>query len=308
MNDGTASVAAGGGVAPYNVLWSDSQTSTTASGLAGGSYVVVVTDANGCQSTETVEVTSTSNLEIALVNAQDVDCFGAESGMVEIMVSGGNPSYSVVWSDGQTGLQASGLSAGTISVTVTDADGCESTGSMLIEQPAELGLDIISIQPDSCDLNVGSITLEPYGGVGPYAIEWTDQDSQDGATLAEVRHGDYLAEVTDANQCVAQRTATIPELDCIGVTSLEEPEAPVFGIYPNPVSQGQITVTLETAQEKATPLTLLDITGKVVDRELILAGQTRLIWNLDAIHSTGVYLLRADFGETLTTERISVIY
>ena len=58
-NDGTASVTASGGTAPYSYLWTPSgQTGANATGLAAGTYTVEVTDANGCTETTQVQVGS----------------------------------------------------------------------------------------------------------------------------------------------------------------------------------------------------------------------------------------------------------
>ena len=69
--DGSASVTAIGGTSPYTVLWSDGQTTQTATGLVAGTYTATVTDANGCVSIITVEVpdkTAIEELEFVLDN------------------------------------------------------------------------------------------------------------------------------------------------------------------------------------------------------------------------------------------------
>jgi hypothetical protein len=58
-NDGTASVTASGGTAPYSYLWTPSgQTGANATGLAAGTYNLNVTDANGCTESTQVQVGS----------------------------------------------------------------------------------------------------------------------------------------------------------------------------------------------------------------------------------------------------------
>jgi hypothetical protein len=71
-NDGTATVSVNsGGVAPYSFMWSNGQTNALASQLISGTYIVTVTDANGC--------TATAN---AFVNEPAPICFGFVSGHV----------------------------------------------------------------------------------------------------------------------------------------------------------------------------------------------------------------------------------
>lgn len=62
-NDGTATVNASGGTAPYTYAWSPAGgTGATANGLAPGTYTVTVTDNNGCTQTATVTVAAASGL------------------------------------------------------------------------------------------------------------------------------------------------------------------------------------------------------------------------------------------------------
>ncbi|WP_198944476.1 SprB repeat-containing protein, partial [Robiginitalea sediminis] len=48
-SDGSATVSAQGGTAPYTYLWDNGETTPTAVGLTVGAHTVMVTDANGCQ-------------------------------------------------------------------------------------------------------------------------------------------------------------------------------------------------------------------------------------------------------------------
>ncbi|MBK9336168.1 MAG: lamin tail domain-containing protein [Lewinellaceae bacterium] len=118
-SDGTATANVSGGTAPYSYLWSNGQTTVTAINLTAGTYTVTATDDNGCLATAMATVNQPPAL-IASTSKTDVSCPGGSNGTATVMASGGTPPYSYLWSNGQTTATATGLSAGTYTVTVTD--------------------------------------------------------------------------------------------------------------------------------------------------------------------------------------------
>ncbi|MCO6497505.1 MAG: SprB repeat-containing protein [Chitinophagaceae bacterium] len=142
---GTIDITASGGVAPYTYAWTGTgvnPTSEDQSGLAAGTYTVVVTDANGC-STSTLTVTLTepaSPVTVALTSQTNVLCYGASTGTIDITASGGVAPYTYAWTGtgvNPTSEDQSGLAAGTYTVVVTDANGCStSTLTVTITEPA----------------------------------------------------------------------------------------------------------------------------------------------------------------------------
>jgi len=120
---GTASVTAGGGTLPYSYSWTPGgQTSATITGLSSGTYTVTVTDSSGtCSQTASV-IIGASNLAIALSSP------GSCSGVLTANASGGTTPYTYLWAPGgQTTATVTGLSTGSYSITVTDANGCHIT-------------------------------------------------------------------------------------------------------------------------------------------------------------------------------------
>ena len=125
----------------YSYLWSDGQTTSTASNLTAGTYNVTITDQKGC-----FKDTSVTVLEPALVSVdtsfQDsVSCNGLFDGSASILGAGGNGIYSYLWSDGQTTATASNLTAGTYNVKITDKNGCFKDTSVTVLEPAALSVD-----------------------------------------------------------------------------------------------------------------------------------------------------------------------
>lgn len=213
-NDGTATVVASGGTAPYTYLWNDfsGQTGSTASGLIAGTYSVTVTDANGCTTSGTVVITEPTLLQ-ATVAGVNVKCFGGNDGSATVSVSGGTLPYAFQWNDvaAQTTQTASGLKAGTYQVTVTDGNGCTRTASVTITEPPLLTASIDGGNVKCFGGNDGTATVNVSGGVTPYSYLWDDPSGQTSATASNLLPGTYHATVTDANGCITTATITITQ-------------------------------------------------------------------------------------------------
>jgi hypothetical protein len=205
--DGSACAVATGGVAPYSFVWSNIQTTSCATGLGVGNYMVSATDANGCMAVEMSAITNTSGISVSLSSQVNILCFGSASGSACVGVSGGVAPYSFVWSDGQTSSCATGLVAGSYTVTVTDANNCIAVLNRILTQPAQ-PLQVVINQ--NCQQQAGnySATAVATGGTMPYSYVWNT-----GQTTAQVTGlllGNVVTvSVSDNNSCQAQHTITI---------------------------------------------------------------------------------------------------
>ncbi|WP_374440384.1 SprB repeat-containing protein, partial [Epilithonimonas sp.] len=123
-SNGTATVSASGGTAPYTYSWSPTGgTAATATGLAAGTYTVTVTDAVNNTKTQSFTITEPTALVANAVSQTNVACNGAATGAATVSASGGTGPYTYSWSpSGGTAATATGLSAGTYTVTITDAN------------------------------------------------------------------------------------------------------------------------------------------------------------------------------------------
>ena len=208
--DGSATASATGGTSPYTFLWSNGATTANATGLAAGTYTVTATDANGCDDTETITITEPTPLVAAIALGSNVLCNGNNDGSATASATGGTAPYTFAWSNGATTANATGLAAGTYTVTVTDANLCDDTETITITEPTLLVAAIALGNNVLCNGgNTGSATASATGGTSPYTFAWSN-----GATTANVTGlaaGTYTVTVTDANLCTDTETITITE-------------------------------------------------------------------------------------------------
>lgn len=200
-NDGSATVVASGGTAPYTYSWSPSGgTGATTTPVGQGSYTVTVTDANSCQANATVFVGGVNAPALTVVNTQNASCFGSADGSAEVSASGGVAPYTYSWSpSGGTGTTASNLTAGTYTVTVTDDAGCTAQTQVVITQPGAVSVTE-NVVPATCGAADGEISLTVSGGTGGYTFDWTPNVSTTN-TASGLPVGTYNIVVTDALGC-----------------------------------------------------------------------------------------------------------
>ncbi len=206
---GSATVGVTGGTAPYSYAWDTTppQDGATATDLPAGTWTVTVTDANGCTTTATATISGpVSPLQVSATVTSDVLCYNGSEGSASALATGGTGPYTYTWDTApvQNGPTASGLTAGTWTVTATDANGCTSSAGVTIDGiDLELEAWVETYTNISCfGSEDGSITITILGGSGSYSVIWDTDPPQSGPTATGLAPGNYLATVTDNNGCV----------------------------------------------------------------------------------------------------------
>ncbi len=146
-------------------------------------------------------------------------CFGNANGSIEVMVDGGEEPYTYEWSNGSMTWNPSGLSAGMYMVTITDANGCTTGASFMLDQPDSLVIALVT-DTVTCALNDGAANLTVTGGTQAYNYSWTGPNSftSTNEDLAGLNAGSYVVTVEDANGCAATESFTLLMPDCPGIT------------------------------------------------------------------------------------------
>ncbi len=207
-----------GGTPPYTYSWNNGlYTTQDISGLAAGTFTVLIADFNGCTKRDTSVFTIyqniATNIVATLYNGFHVKCFGGADGEVVLDVTGGLPPYTYLWNDPANSTVDSiwGLDPGiTYTVTVTDANGCIRLDSI----PLNLIPPPFSITTSSQNVlcagdNNGSVAVVPVGGIPPYVYFWNGDTSVLNTPLTNLPPGQYIAYVFDANFCLKIDTEII---------------------------------------------------------------------------------------------------
>jgi gliding motility-associated-like protein len=212
---GSITVEGTGGVGPYTYLW-DAQTGNaitpTVSNLCPDLYSVTVTDFNGCTAAMNVELTDTSDVEIIVIDSVMVTCYGLCNGSVTIDVTGGTPAYTYEWNTvpAQTLPAVTDLCAGTVQVTVTDANICSRVREFIITQPDSLYITLIDSQSVSCyGDNNGLLNIDIDGGTPVYDVLWSNSSTTQ--LITGLAGGTFTVTVTDQNGCQDSLEATLTE-------------------------------------------------------------------------------------------------
>ncbi|RMF02017.1 MAG: PKD domain-containing protein, partial [Bacteroidetes bacterium] len=143
------------------------QSTATATNLGAGAYSVTVTDAVGCQATDTLILTEPAPIDLSYVATHN-PCFADALGTLSVVASGGSPSYSYLWSTGQQSSQLTQLPAGAYALTVTDSEGCEAELNVSISEPAELSAKALPTHISCFGRRDGMIDIIPEGGTPPF--------------------------------------------------------------------------------------------------------------------------------------------
>ena len=224
-----------GGVSSYQYSWYHLDDPTTVLGTAislenimAGSYGVKVIDNNKIEATGEVTITQPNKL---VVNSTVIDvlCFGAQTGSISTIVTGGTGDYTYVWNNGKNTSSVSDLFTGTYTVTVTDANNCSITKEYTVGQPeAPLSINNATItKPLGFGLSNGSIDITVSGGVPSYSYVWYDANNmvlpETSSILANISAGTYKVKATDAHNCSIEKTFMVTEPPLLEVTITSTP-------------------------------------------------------------------------------------
>ena len=207
QNTGSISSVVSGGTLPYAYLWNNGASTPGLNNLSAGNYALNVTDALGCQISMTQTITQPLAALALASTTTPVACYGANTGAVNLSVTGGTLPYAYQWSNGSS-LIINTLSqdianqyADTYTVLVTDGNGCQSNIASVITQPAAALYATGIVNDVNCFGQAdGGIDVTSTGGTQPYTYSWSNSSvNQD---LTGIASGAYALVVTDANGCV----------------------------------------------------------------------------------------------------------
>lgn len=210
LSDGSATVTATGATGPYTYTWSTGSNNASISGIAAGSYSVLVSDANGCQLTSSININSVGSASLSIVNTTDATCSGINDGSATISATGGLGTYTYTWlPSGGNSATATGLASGAYTVNVSDGN-CTSSIIVVIGQ---LSSFTVNAGP-TVVIQQGETTVLSASGPSDGNYSWTPSGSVSCSTCSVTTASPnqtttYTLTVTNSQGCVSFDTVTV---------------------------------------------------------------------------------------------------
>ena len=207
-NDGSIEIEVEGGTGEYEIEWSAYQTGKTANNLSAGSYRVVVSDDNNCQTTDTFVVVNIPAPSISIKNIDSTRCFGSADGSAELNISFGTGKITYWWATDTTETSYSNkLKAGEQEVIAIDELGCTDTAQFAISQPDSAEIAVLVENPLCYNDNSGKLTASVSNYKTDFDFKWSN--GIHGNTITDLYAGKYNVSVTNAKGCIAAKTAEL---------------------------------------------------------------------------------------------------
>jgi hypothetical protein len=304
--DGSLTATGSGGTGTITYAWTGGPATAAYSGVSGGTYTVVATDANGCTATDSGVVAEPAALAVTS-SVTDITCNGDDDGVIDLTVTGGAGSYVFLWNPGgATTEDISGLGPGAYSVTVTDSNGCSTNTAATVSEPAALVATIDAYTDETVTgANDGSITASSTGGTGTHSPFWTGPGgfTSTSMTLTGLTPGTYQLTLNDANGC----STTLTQIIAPATVGIDEViNTVVFRVYPNP-NTGQFIVELNNLENDDYQIEIRNIIGQLVLTENVTELSGNFYKQIDLTSKeTGVYFISLSNEEDKITQKLVV--
>ncbi|MEP6794143.1 MAG: T9SS type A sorting domain-containing protein [Saprospiraceae bacterium] len=211
--NGSISVTASGGIAPYTYAWSNGSSASSISGLGAGTFTVTASDSHGCMFIKVYTITQPQAFVISILQLTQNVCFGNSTADLTSSTTGGTSPYAFSWSNGVNGSNNSNLPAGTYTLTVTDDHGCTSSNSTIIIDPAQVTVSVSTTDQTGVGLNDGTATANPSGGTGAFTYLWSNDSTT--AIISGLPPGMYSVTVADTNACSISGSGQVDPFGCL---------------------------------------------------------------------------------------------
>jgi len=206
--DGNATSEVMGGTPGYTYLWSDTQNDPIANGLSATTYTLQVTDLNGCIATASITLDENPPIDLTNTSFTEASCNGIQDGTATVTPTGGAGGFTYQWDviGNQTTQTALGLTVGTYTVTVTDANMCTAETTVSVTSPNAIVTNYVATPALCFDSSDGTATVTSMGGTQDpnqpdgYTYSWSVPGGN-GNIHQSLPAGNHTVTVTDANLC-----------------------------------------------------------------------------------------------------------
>ena len=232
---------AGGGFAPYTYKWSTSlsggvpikttsgvYTTDTLQNISSDIYLLDITDHLGCKVSQ-MSLTVNEPLQALVIDniylIDSIACFGDNDGRALGVKSGGDPSYTYLWDNGESTLEASNLPSGYRTLSVIDYRGCEVLDSIYIPESSEIISSLVIEESISCYGSTNAfISVSTFGGYPLYLYSWSNQNYVDTGivdTAFALSYGVYALTTEDSLGCSVVDSVYLSEPDLLTMEAKE---------------------------------------------------------------------------------------
>ncbi len=274
------------GAEPFDIFWEGGQDLPTLEELLPGEYTVSVRDARNCVNTRKITLSDRSDLKL-IFEPTHVTRFCNTLGSIQLAVEGGDPEYSVRWSNGSDDFRLERLETGMYVATVTDGSGCQIIDSVSINQHFPLRINASEIQDESSSgANDGALRIAVTGGEQPLNYSWSNGANSNALTGLSV--GEYVVTITDKLSCQLVDTFTVDLAS--GVSANVDLES--LAVYPIPSSNEVIVdFSLMGVRAAEARIQVINAKGQVQEDLLISSATNKHKLNIEA-YPPGIYLVR----------------
>lgn len=273
-------------------------------GLEAGPHSIEVTDVNGCTNENNFTINAPQAISLDSILTSGVDCESDLDGSITVEATGGIAPYMYSIDNGSNHVSGTFnyLSGGAHQVTVTDANGCSYTETVMVNSNTPLPVADFDFTLNGLSFGFDNTST------GADSYHW---DFGDGSTSsqAEPNHsynanGAYHVTLIVSNDCGSDTISHWVNMIGIGI---EDIDSDLFiDISPNP-NDGSFTLQLEAADVfNSLELRIWSIEGKLIDIERLNASGSNYKGSLNYSLASGVYTLELIVDDTSYHKRLVV--
>jgi len=296
-NDGVIYASATGGTGSFEYKLGNGtyQASGTFTGVSGGVHFVYAKDGADCEQVILVSISEPTPLLIDS-HLSDVSCAGGDDGVIDVTTTGGTAPYTYTWSNFSTAEDLFNLAAGSYSVMVVDANGCNVQDNYSIIEPSNPIIVNGTVTNATGSANAdGSIDVTTTGGTAPYTYDWSNSVTTEDND--NVIPGVYSVTATDANGCSVTSGFTVTWN--VGITDIVTEDG--VSIYPNPASD--VVFVELTGNDMVDGIQLVNMIGETIYQ----ATSNDNKYEIDVTtFSNGIYFINIQQGDDIITKKFVI--
>ena len=277
----------------YEIVWNTGATGAIIEHLEAGDYTATITDEIGCQVVISRSIQETAPISISEIVLTPITCHDSQNGSIAVELKGGNFPYETQWSNGETGLAAFDLAAGTHSLEVMDAAGCVRTFEFPVTAPNVLEATVEVVHND--------VVVEVSGGAPDYNFLWSDGTTEIYGSNFAV--GNHEVTIEDANGCSITKSFEVEGV----VTSIKDELGPDLEVqlFPNPTTD-YFVVKKDLTSRSSIDLAVFSADGE----QMVVASSSgnTIDTTVDTSNwEPGTYFLRVVTKEGISMKKIQVV-